>query len=301
MRWFNNLVARTLPMVPKPIVRRVSSRYIAGERVEDAVATVRELNGRGMMATLDVLGEFVSREEEARAAGTQYRELLRVIEREKLDANVSMKLTQLGLKISPDLCHSIVRGVVEEAASLGNFVRIDMEDSTCTDDTLGVFERVRSEFPAHTGIVIQAYLRRSLEDVRSLVARKANVRLCKGIYIEPAEIAYKGHDEINANFKLLLRELLAGGSYPGIATHDADLVEAAYGLIEELGLSRDRYEFQMLLGVTEGLRARILERGHRLRVYVPFGSHWHAYSLRRLKENPAMAGHIMKAMFNGSK
>lgn len=299
MSWFHTVVANTLPIVPKPIVRRVSSRYVAGERLEDAVAAVRALNRQGMMATLDVLGEFVNTAEEARRAGAQYRDLLAAIEREKLDSHASLKLTQMGLKVDLDLCHEIVRGIVAEAAGRGNFVRIDMEDSSCTDDTLAVYERVRQEFPDNVGCVIQAYLKRSLADVRSLAQRKANVRLCKGIYVEPARIAYKGHDEINRNFTELLGELLRGGSYVGIATHDHVLVEDAYRLIDELKLDPSRYEFQMLLGVTERLRASILEKGHRLRVYVPFGSHWYPYSLRRLKENPEVAGHIIKNLFNG--
>lgn len=299
MSWFHSMIAQTLPIVPKPIVRRVSARYVAGERVEDAVATVRALNRQGMMATLDVLGEFVSTEEEARRAGAQYHDLLRTIEREKIDGNVSLKLTQMGLKVDLDLCHGIVRGIVEEAARHGNFVRIDMEDSSCTDDTLAVYERVRQEFPGHVGCVLQSYLKRTLADARSLATRKANVRLCKGIYIEPARIAYKGHEEINRHFLEQLGELLRGGAYVGIATHDHELVEGAYRLIAELGLDPSQYEFQMLLGVTERLRASILERGHRLRVYVPFGSHWYPYSLRRLKENPEVAGHILRNMFNG--
>ena len=299
MSWFHSMIAHTLPIVPKEIVRRVSARYVAGERLEDAVATVRALNRQGMMATLDVLGEFVSTAEEARRAGSQYRDLLQAIEREKLDSNVSLKLTQMGLKVDLGLCHEIVRGVVEEAARHGNFVRIDMEDSSCTDDTLAVYERVRQEFPGHVGCVIQAYLKRSLADVRSLAERRANVRLCKGIYIEPARIAYKRHEEINRSFNELLGVLLQGGSYVGIATHDRELVEAAYRIIQEHRLDPAKYEFQMLLGVTERLRGEVLERGHRLRVYVPFGSHWYPYSLRRLKENPEVAGHILRNLVNG--
>jgi proline dehydrogenase len=300
MSWFNKVVARTLPVVPKPIVRRVSSRYIAGETLDEALDTVARLNREGMMATLDVLGEFVATAEEARRAGNEYHRALRAIAERKVDSNVSLKLTQMGLAIDPELCYQVCRGVVEEAIRLGNFVRIDMEDSTCTDATLAVHERLRREFPAHVGCAVQAYLKRSLDDVRALVSGGANVRLCKGIYIEPARIAYKDHDAINRNYALLLRELLAGGCYAGIATHDEALVDAAYDIIGDLGLSPDRYEFQMLLGVTENLRGRILARGHRLRVYVPFGSHWYAYSLRRLKENPQVAGHIMKNMLNGN-
>jgi proline dehydrogenase len=301
MSWFNKVVAHTLPAVPKPIVRRVSSRYIAGETLAEALDVVARLNGEGMMTTQDVLGEFVTSAEEARRAGDEYIRVLRAIDERKADSNVSLKLTQMGLKLERDLCYQVCKKVLEEAIGLGNFVRIDMEDSSCTDDTLAVYERLRQEHPEHVGCVIQAYLKRSLDDVRSLVSRGANVRLCKGIYIEPAEIAYKDHDAINRNYVLLLRELLAGGCYTGIATHDEELVNAAYGIIQELELTPDRYEFQMLLGVTENLRSRILARGHRLRVYVPFGSHWYPYSLRRLKENPEVAGHILRNMLNGKK
>jgi len=299
MRWFNNVVAHTLPLVPKSIVGKVSSRYIAGAALDEALAKVKTLNAGGLVATLDVLGELVNTEAEARRAGEEYREVLRAIHAAGVDSNVSVKLTQLGLKVDKELCLEVVGSVVEEAVTLGNFVRIDMEDSTCTDDTLEIHNRLHERHPDSVGCVIQAYLKRSLDDVRDLVSRKANVRLCKGIYVEPRAIAYKKHDEINENFKRLLRELLEGGSYVGIATHDEELVEAAYGLIDELGLTPDRYEFQMLLGVTEALRGRILERGHRLRVYVPYGSDWYAYSMRRLKENPAIVGHIVKAIFNG--
>jgi proline dehydrogenase len=279
-------------------VRRVSSRYIAGDTIDEALSVVRRLNDEGFMATLDVLGEFVNSPEEAWKAAEEYRSVLRQIHAQKLDSNVSLKLTQMGLKLDVDLCHQVTRSVVQEAFDLGSFVRLDMEDSTCTDDTLEVYDRLRTEF-SNVGCVIQAYLKRSMEDVRKLTAHRANVRLCKGIYVESPEIAIKDPLGINANFERLLREMLVGGSYVGIATHDYRLVEAAYRIIEELKLDRSAYEFQMLLGVTEALRASILERGHRLRVYVPYGSQWYAYSLRRLKENPQIVGYAVKAMFNG--
>jgi proline dehydrogenase len=300
MDWLNKLVAQTLPIVPKPIVRRVSSRYIAGETIDEALNTVRDLNRAGMTATLDILGEFVNAEAEARRAGQEYVDALRSIARRQIDSNVSLKLTQLGLKIDVELCYEITRRVVEEAVALGNFVRIDMEDSSCTEDTLLIHRRLREDFPEHVGCVIQAYLRRSEADVQNLVEMDgANVRICKGIYIEPPAIAFQGHDEINRNFTRLLTLLLEGGVYTGIATHDEELVESSYRLIDRLDLAGDRFEFQMLLGVREPLRQGIVGRGHRLRVYVPFGSHWYAYSLRRLKENPQIAGHVIKGLLNG--
>ena len=299
MTWFNKLIANTLPIIPKPIVRQVSARYIAGETLDDAVHTVRSLNAAGMLATLDILGEFVSREEEARAAGVEYIRVLRAIAEENLDSNVSLKLTQMGLKVDVDLCYRITKEVVEEAERLGNFVRIDMEDSTCTDDTLGIYRRLHADHPRRVGCVLQAYLRRSAADAEALLPLNPNVRLCKGIYIEPRAIAFKHPTAINDSFIHLMTRFLEQGAYVGIATHDEALVTAGFDLVSRLGLSRDEYEFQMLLGVREGLRQDILDRGHVLRVYVPFGPHWHAYSLRRLKENPQIAGHVLRGLLNG--
>lgn len=299
MTWLNRLVANTLPAVPKPIVRRVSARYIAGESLPEALATVDTLNREKMSATLDILGEFVATEAEARQAGKEYIHALQRIHEERLVSNVSLKLTQLGLKIDPELCHDITREVVEKARELSNFVRIDMEDSTCTDPTLEIYRRLHALYPEHVGCVIQAYLKRSADDVKALVELGANVRLCKGIYIESPKIAFRDPRAINENFVGLLNNLLAGGCYTGIATHDDELVAAAYDIIGKLGLGTGDYEFQMLLGVQEGLRGSILEQGHRLRVYIPFGVHWYEYSLRRLKENPQIAGHVMKGIFNG--
>lgn len=299
MSWFNKLVAQTLPAIPKPIVRQVSARYIAGETLEEALVLVRGLNRSGMMATLDILGEFVTREHEAHRAGDEYVAVLNAIDREGLDSNVSLKLTQMGLKLDVELCYQITLRVLQEAERLDNFVRIDMEDSSCTDDTLLIYRRLQKRFGNRVGCVLQAYLKRSEADLDSILPRSPNIRLCKGIYIEPPEIAFQEHDEINRNFIRITEQMIAGGAYAGIATHDQALVEGTYELIEKYELSRDRYEFQMLLGVREGLRQSILGRGHRLRVYVPYGGHWYAYSLRRLKENPSIAGHVLRGLLNG--
>lgn len=298
MQWFNQILASTLPAVPKPIVRKISNRYIAGETLSESLRVIERLNQGGMMATLDILGEFVNDAEEAKRAGEHYIEALQEINRAGFDSNVSIKLTQMGLLLDQDLCFTITKSVLDEATRLKNSVRLDMEDSLCTDATLEIFRRLRAE-QSNIGCVIQAYLKRSQADIDELSKAKHNVRLCKGIYVEPPEIAYKDPLEINANYLKLLETLFAGGSYVGIATHDERLVEGAYKLIEKYGLTTDQYEFQMLLGVTEKLRDSILERGHRLRVYVPFGSHWYAYSLRRLKENPQIAGYVLKGMFTG--
>jgi proline dehydrogenase len=299
LRWLDRVVAETLPLVPRPIVRRVSARYIAGETLEDAVRVVRDLNREGVSATLDLLGEFVTTPAEAGRAAESYHVALDAIRRERLDSNVSLKLTQMGLKVDPEMCFRLTSGIVERARSQGNFLRLDMEDSTCTDATLAIHRRLRELYPDSVGCVIQAYLKRSAADVRDLITLGARVRLCKGIYVESPEIAYRDPLEINRNFVTLLTDLLEHGVHTGIATHDARLVEAAFDLIRRLGLGHDAYEFQMLLGVREPLRQVIREAGHRIRVYVPFGSHWYAYSLRRLKENPQIAGHVMRAFLNG--
>lgn len=297
MSLFNTVVARTLPYIPKSIVGQVSKRYIAGTTLQDAVHVVRDLNVRGMMATLDLLGEDIHDEAEAVATKDEWLKIVQAINDHKLDSNVSLKLSQLGLRIGWELCYSHVKAIVEAARKVGNFVRIDMEDSSTTDDTLALYRRLREEGFDNVGVVIQAYLRRSEADVRGLIKMKANFRICKGIYIEPEEIAYRDREEVRRNFVMLLRIIMESDCYVGIATHDEYVIEKAYELVHKLGLTKDRYEFQMLLGVREGLRDSIVRQGHRLRVYVPFGEKWYAYSVRRLKENPQIAGYILKAMF----
>lgn len=297
MSLFNTVVARTLPYIPKSIVGQVSKRYIAGTTLQDAVRVVQDLNARGMMATLDLLGEDIHDVAEAVATKDEWLKIVRAIHDQKLDSNVSLKLSQLGLRIDGDLCYNNVRAIVQAAREVGNFVRIDMEDSSTTDGTLELYRRLREEGFDNVGVVIQAYLRRSESDVRALVKMKANFRICKGIYIEPEEIAYRDREEVRRNFVMLLRIIMESGCYVGIATHDEYVIEKAYELVHKLGLAKDRYEFQMLLGVREGLRDSIVRQGHRLRVYVPFGEKWYAYSVRRLKENPQIAGYILKAMF----
>jgi proline dehydrogenase len=245
------------------------------------------------MATLDVLGEDLTERHEAEATRLIYERLLDSIVARKLDANISVKLTAMGLKIDPALALEQMTLLCAHAKARGSFVRIDMEDSTCTEATLALYDRLRRDAD-NVGVVIQAYLRRSLDDVDRLVERRANVRLCKGIYIESRNIAYRDRDIVRRNFALLLERLLRGGCYVGIATHDEILAWEGIRLVRELRLSTDRYEFQMLLGVDEPLRRILIGSGHRLRVYVPFGERWYEYSLRRLKENPRMAGYVLK-------
>jgi proline dehydrogenase len=285
-------IARMLPAVPKPVVHLLAQRYIAGPTLEAACREVEEANRQGKLATIDVLGEEINRDEEARAIAQAYRDVFETIERRKLDSNVSVKLTGLGLKLDYELCRENLEAVVREAARRDNFVRIDMEDSSTTDDTLRLYRELREAGHENLGIVLQAYLRRTIDDIRSLADVQPSVRICKGIYVEPPELAYEGHEEVRTNFLRALEALLDAGCYVGIATHDEWLVSEGRRIVARRGLGRDEYEFQMLLGVAEPLGDQLVREGHRLRIYVPFGEHWYAYSLRRLQENPKIAGYI---------
>jgi proline dehydrogenase len=291
-------IVRVLPAVPRSIVRRVSNRYIAGTDLADACRVVKELNAEGKMATIDVLGEEISGRREALQIVRAYHDVFEAIEREHLDSNVSVKLTALGLNLAYELCRANLETVVRHAAESGNFVRIDMEDSSCTSDTLQLYRELREAGLDNVGVVLQAYLRRTIRDIRELAPYRPNVRLCKGIYVEPPLIAYQDFDEVRQNFVRSLRELLRGGSYVGIATHDRFLISEGLRLVQEHGLTRDQYELQMLLGVTPYVGDRLVGDGHRLRVYVPFGQHWYGYSLRRLQENPKIAGYIAADTLN---
>jgi proline dehydrogenase len=279
-------VVTLLPAVPKGIVRRLSSRYIAGSELEDARRTVAELNAAGKLATVDVLGEEITRADEATAITQSYLDVLDAIDADTLRANVSVKLTGLGLKLDPALARENLRAI----AGRGTFVRIDMEDSSTTDATLGLYRELVAAGSENLGVVLQAALKRTVDDAHSLPG--ANVRLCKGIYIEPPELAYRGFDEIRASYVRTLETLLDGGCYVGIATHDEWLVDEGLRAVRERGLEPDAYEFQMLLGVRPALGDRIVAAGHRLRIYVPFGRQWYEYSLRRLQENPKIAGYV---------
>jgi proline dehydrogenase len=285
-------IVRLLPAVPKPIVQKISDRYIAGPGLEDACSTVKRLNEAGKMATIDVLGEEVSSPDEANAIVRAYHDVFEAIERERLDSNVSVKLTGLGLKLGYELCRQNLTTVVRHAAESGNFVRIDMEDSSCTSDTLRLYQELRADGLDNVGVVLQAYLRRTIRDIRALARFRPSVRLCKGIYIEPPLIAFQDFDAVRQNFVRCLHELLRAECYVGIATHDQGLITEGLRLVEEHGLRAEDYEFQMLLGVRELAGDRLVREGHRLRVYVPFGESWYSYSMRRLQENPKIAGYI---------
>jgi proline dehydrogenase len=292
MGFVDSAIVRFLPAVPKPVVRRISSRYIAGEELDDALRVVRGLNDEGKLATIDVLGEEIAEPGEARAIAAAYREAFEAIERGKLDSNVSVKPTALGLKLNYDLFRENLTNVVEHAASRGNFVRIDMEDSSTTDDTLRAYRELRAGGHENVGVVLQARLKRTAADIAELADLQPNVRLCKGIYLERPELAYRDFDSIRAGFVQALEALLDAGSYVGIATHDEWLVDQGQRLVATRGLGREDYEFQMLLGVRPSLGDELVRGGHRLRIYTPFGRHWYAYSLRRLQENPKIAGYI---------
>lgn len=304
MQLINRLVVTTLPLVPRFLVGKVAGRYVAGDHLEDALAAVRTLNAEGAMATLDLLGEAVTERAEAAAAVAEYLRIVAAIDREGLDANVSLKPTQLGLAIDAGFCRDNIAQVVEAAAACGNFVRIDMEDRTTTDATLDIYRQLHGRYgerpDGHVGVVLQAYMRRTLADIDALPAEGASVRLCKGIYVEPRVDAWKGYETVRHNFVAALEKLLQKGVYVGIATHDEYLTCAAVALLDRLQVPRERYELQMLLGVDAELRQILIAAGHRLRVYVPYGGDWYQYSMRRLRENPEVAGHVMRAVLRGT-
>lgn len=302
MMWFNKLVASILPYMPKKLVWIFSARYIAGQTIEEAINVSRALNEEGYMVTIDLLGEFITKLKQAEANKNKYLEIIDEIQAHKIDGNYSLKPTMFGLLIDKEACYKFIREIVKKAAEHNNFVRIDMEDSQCVDLEIELFRKLKKEFPKNVGLVLQAYLHRTMDDLKKLMDIHSkeipvNYRICKGIYVEDASIAYKKYEEINQHFLEDLEFMFQNGIYPGIATHDVPLVEGAYKLIEKYKVPRDKYEFQMLYGVTPHLRKSIIENGHRLRVYVPFGKDWFKYSTRRLKENPKMASEIMKALF----
>ncbi len=297
MNLVNRLVVAAMPLVPRPLVRRIAHRYVAGETLEQALDTVEALNAEGCMATLDVLGEDVLRREETERTVAEYLRALDGIAYRRVESNISVKLTALGLKIDREHCRREFGRIIEGARRHGAFVRIDMEDSSVTEVTIQIFEEALEKYEG-VGLVLQAYLRRSLGDAARAVAFRANVRVCKGIYVEPAAIAFQDREEIRDSYSSLVDLLLGEGCYVGIATHDPVLVQRALATIARLGPPREAYEFQMLLGVAGDLRRRLVSAGHRLRVYVPYGEAWEAYSMRRIKENPAIAGHVVKGLFH---
>jgi proline dehydrogenase len=298
MSLIDRVVAISLPMIPKPVVRKVAAPYIAGEKLEDLLRVSAGFNRDGFMVAAAVLGEFVSTPGEAEEAVKEYQELLDALKARGIDAYIHVKPTHLGLLLDHELCVRNVRSILDTAGRNGQFVRMDMEDSPTTDATLAVYRQLHGQYN-NLGVVLQSRLRRTLDDARELAKLKANVRVCKGIYIEPYDISYGDPEIIRSNFTAIVDVLLGGGCYVAIATHDERLVWSSEQIIARRGLGPNDYEFQMLLGVLPGLRTIIHERGHRLRVAVPFGQSWYAYSLRRLRKNPAIAGYVMRSMFKG--
>lgn len=299
---FNKLIAAILPWFPKKFIWVFSKSYISGETIEDAVRVSKELNRNKIKVTLDVLGEFIKTLDEAEENKKEYLHLIDVTSDAGIDGNFSVKPTSFGLLIDKEVCYQYIREIVAKAASFNNFIRIDMEDSPCTDLEIELFRRLKTEFPANVGLVVQAYLKRTLNDIKGLAdlnndKHPLSFRLCKGIYIEPEAIAYKKYEEINQHFLEDLEYMFKNKIHAGIATHDKPLIEGAYRLIDKYKVPKHLYEFQMLYGVTPKLRESIVNEGHTMRVYVPFGKKWFGYSTRRLKENPKMASHIIKAIF----
>jgi len=296
---FHRALIGTMQHVPESVVWRFSKRYIAGKSLQDAFDTVRDLNTAGCKATIDLLGEDSASDERVNAARDVYIQALNDIQSAGLDCNISVKLSDMGLRLDASRCTEVVRELVSCAKDTGNFIRIDMEDSSVTSVTLDVYRELRKNFD-NIGVVVQSCLRRTEADIAELLqGGPTHVRICKGIYIEPEAIAYQDADEIRDSYQRILRQLLEGGVIRvGIATHDPILIQRARDTIQELDVSKDRYEFQMLLGVAEHLRKELVHEGHPLRVYVPFGERWYEYSMRRLRENPHIAGHIVRNLFS---
>lgn len=298
----NKILANALPYMPKKLIWIFSKRYIAGETIEDGLNASRKLNSEGIEVTVDLLGEFITTIHQAEENRKKYIEIIERFTSEGIKGHFSLKPTMFGLLIDKEVCFANIEEVVKKAAEKKTFVRIDMEDSQCVDMELELYHSLQQKYPAHVGLVIQAYMRRTMNDLVNmdnihLNGTPLNFRLCKGIYNESREIAYKGFDEIRQHYLQDLEYMLDHNMYVGIATHDKYLVEKAFEMIQAKKIDKSKYEFQMLYGVTPELRSSIVKQGHRMRVYVPFGKDWFGYSTRRLKENPKMASHIVKALF----
>jgi proline dehydrogenase len=295
---FNKIIIATMPLVPKSIVHIFAKKYIAGDTLNHAVEETRKIEAEGGMTTIDVLGEFVDNKERAIHETGDSLRVIDAIHEHKLTTYLSLKPTSLGLGIDEELGYENIKSVVEKAKNLNIRVRLDMENSPFTTKTLNLYKRLRDEGFDNVGTVIQSYMRRSEDDINDLLPYKPNIRLCKGIYKENPEIAFQEKEEVRDNYKKLLRLLMDNDCYTGIATHDDPLIDDAREYLKENNISKDKYEFQMLLGVRESKRRELIKEGHSLRVYVPFGEDWYGYSTRRLKENPDMVGHIVKAIFS---
>ncbi len=297
MSFFNNVIVVAAQLLPKKVIKFFSMKYIAGTTLEAAVDTVRNLNDRGIYATVDVLGESIKNKAEAITAKNKAAEVLDAISLHNLMSNLSIKPTQMGLSIDENFAYEQIKELVQKAKELNNFIRIDMEDSPYTDATFRIFKKLKEDYD-NVGVAVQAYLKRTYNDTVILNKLGTNYRLCKGIYIEPASIAYQDKQVIRESFLKVLETIFKAGNYAGIATHDEYLITESYKMIERMEITKDKYEFQMLLGVKEKLRDKINANGDKIRIYVPFGEDWYPYSIRRLKENPNIAGYIFKNIFS---
>jgi proline dehydrogenase len=280
--------------------KKLTTRFVAGETIDEAVEAIRAINETGATASFDHLNEGVSRADETEEEVREYRQILARIDESGIRSNVSIKLTQFGLGIGPELCYRNARAVVEEAARRGNFVRVDMEQSDVTQATIDIFKRLRAEFDLNTvGIVLQSYLRRTAADVEDLLKIPARIRLCKGAYNEPASVAFPDKKDVDANYVAQMKILLSSGVYHGIATHDERMIAATVEHAAREGVAKEAFEFQMLYGIRRDLQIQLARDGYGLRVYVPYGKHWYPYFMRRLAERPANVWFIMKNMFKG--
>lgn len=302
MTMINRLISRVLPYMPKKLVWLFSKKYIAGETVSDALRESKKLNNSGVKVTIDVLGEYIDDLKQANRYKEEYLKLLKDFFDSGIDGFFSLKPSMFGLLLDKEECYNNIREIVNFANKNNSFIRIDMEDSSCTDDELNIYLRIKKEFPGSVGIVLQSYLKRTLSDLKNLKrsvngSGMLNVRLCKGIYVEPEDIAYKRRKKIRELYIEEMEYMFKNKVFIGIATHDRYLVENALRLIEKYNVKKDMYEFQMLFGVTPELRNELVRDGHPMRVYVPYGKDWFGYSTRRLKENPAIASYIIKALF----
>ena len=280
------------------LFKKLTTRFIAGENIEEAVAAIRDLNTRGCTASFDHLNESVTNTAETEAEVREYLDVLARIDDSGIDSNVSIKLTQFGLEIDPELAHRNARRVVEDGARRGNFVRIDMEQSSVTQATIDVFKRMRAEFGLNdVGIVLQSYLYRTMDDARALLKIPARIRICKGAYNEPAEVAYPNKKDVDDNYVRVMQLLLASGAYHGIATHDPKMIDATIDFAQKEGIGKEAFEFQMLYGIRRDLQEQLARDAYRMRVYVPYGKHWYPYFMRRLAERPANIWFVMKNLW----
>jgi proline dehydrogenase len=282
------------------LFKRLTTRFIAGETIDEAVAAIRDLNAHGCTASFDHLNESVASIAETEAEVREYLDVLARIDETGIDSNVSIKLTQFGLEIDPDLAYRNARRIVEDAARRGNFVRVDMEGSNVTQATIDVFKQLRAEFGLNdVGIVIQSYLYRTMDDARDLLKIPARIRLCKGAYNEPPEVAYPAKKDVDDNYVRVMQVLLASGVYHGIATHDPKMIDATIEFAQREGIGKEAFEFQMLYGIRRDLQNQLARDGYRVRVYVPYGKHWYPYFMRRLAERPANIWFVLRNMLKG--